>query len=476
MVSSSSPTPDAPRQDSTDAPQPYGPVADAVAPRLFDAHHVWITIGALALVFLGAFESMAVTTIMPVVSADLDGESLYALAFAGPLATGVIGMVIAGNWSDRSGPAGALYTAGTLFVVGLLISGLSTDMPTFLLGRLAQGFGSGAITVALYVVVARALPAALHPKIFAGFATAWVVPSLVGPTIAGSVTDLWSWHWVFLGVVVLVLAAVALIVPTLRRLPSVTHDAQRPRWELGRWGWAALAAIAVLALNIAGDAGPWGPLYALGALAVGLVAVRPLLPRGTLRMRRGLPSVIALRGLVGAAFFATEVYIPYLLVTDYGFTPTLAGLALTGGALTWAVGSNLQGRLGHSLPDIVFVRIGTAVAFVAIGLVLLCTALGLSPALIIAAWVIGGAGMGFVFPRFGVMTLAQSSIADQGFNSAALSISDSFGSALAIAVAGVLFGLATGGVWPFVFVFIFTSAIALATVLFGPRIVPARSA
>ena len=45
--------------------------------------YLWITVGACALVFLGAFESLAVTTVMPAVSADLDGERLYALAFAG---------------------------------------------------------------------------------------------------------------------------------------------------------------------------------------------------------------------------------------------------------------------------------------------------------------------------------------------------------------------------------------------------------
>lgn len=33
------------------------------------------TVGACALVFLSAFESLAVTTIMPLVSRDLDGAS-----------------------------------------------------------------------------------------------------------------------------------------------------------------------------------------------------------------------------------------------------------------------------------------------------------------------------------------------------------------------------------------------------------------
>ncbi len=131
--------------------------------------YLWVTIGACALVFLAAFESLAVTTIMPVVSRDLDGASLYALAFAGPLATGVIGMVAAGNWSDRRGPAVPLYSSVALFVVGLLIAGTALSMPALVAGRLVQGLGGGALTVALYVVVARVYPATLHPKIFAAF-------------------------------------------------------------------------------------------------------------------------------------------------------------------------------------------------------------------------------------------------------------------------------------------------------------------
>src|SRR5690554_1093577 len=166
-------------------------------PGLFSRDYLWITIGSCALVFLGAFESLAVTTIMPVVSADLDGAGLYALAFAGPLATAVIGMVVAGNWCDRIGPITPLYTSAVAFVLGLLVAGTATLMPVLVAGRLLQGLGAGAINVALYVVVARVYPARLHPQIFAGFAAAWVIPSLIGPFAAGVVTELFSWHWVF---------------------------------------------------------------------------------------------------------------------------------------------------------------------------------------------------------------------------------------------------------------------------------------
>ena len=114
---------------------------------------------------------------MPGVSAELGGQSLYALAFAGPLAVSVVGMVLAGNWSDRRGPRGALLAAVLLFAVGLIIAGTAQTMGVLVAGRLIHGFGGGALTVALYVIVARVYPHYLQPRIFAGFAAAWVVPS-----------------------------------------------------------------------------------------------------------------------------------------------------------------------------------------------------------------------------------------------------------------------------------------------------------
>lgn len=182
----------------------------------------------------GHLTTLAVTTIMPVVSEDLNGASLYALAFAGPLATGVIGMVIAGNWSDRGGPVAPLYTSSVLFAIGLVIAGTAQTMVVLVVGRLVQGLGTGAVIVALYVVVARVFPPRLHPSIFAGFAAAWVIPSLVGPFAAGAITELFTWHWVFLSVVGLVIVATAMVGPALRGLPRGGTDASVP------WAFAVL--------------------------------------------------------------------------------------------------------------------------------------------------------------------------------------------------------------------------------------------
>lgn len=461
---------------------------------IFHRDYLLVTLGACALVFLAAFESLAVTTIMPVVSRELDGAALYALAFAGPFATGVIGMVAAGNWSDRHGPVGPLYASVAMFAVGLLAAGTAGSMPALVAGRLVQGLGGGAITVALYVVIARVYPRALHPKIFAAFSAAWVIPSLVGPFAAGLVAQLASWHWVFLGVVGLVVPALLMIVPALRGLHG-TPDADIPEgappvdmstggarkaWGYGRLAWATLAALAVLGLNLSVRLPVAGGVVAVAAVAVALIAVRPLVPQGTLIAQRGLPSVILTRGLAAASFFGAEVYLPYLLVERYSFTPTFAGLTLTGGAVAWAAGSAVQGRLGERLDHRRAVRIGAALVLAAIALVLVTTVLGWPAVVAIAAWVLAGGGMGLMYARLSVMTLGLSSKQNEGFNSSAMSISDSLGGALSLATTGIVFSAFTTAGAPaasFAGVFALTAVIAAAAVVVAPRVaVPQASA
>ncbi|MBT2476013.1 MFS transporter, partial [Microbacterium sp. ISL-103] len=181
------------------------------APSIWDRERLWVTVGAVALIFLAAIEALAVTTVMPIVSEALDGRALYAVAFAGTLATSVIGMVAAGAWADARGPRGALYAAVSLFIAGLLLSGLAVTMDQFLIGRLVQGLGAGGQTVALYVVVARLYPPHLHGRVFAAFAAAWVVPSMIGPFLAGAVAEYLDWRWAFLGVAVLTIVAFLMV-------------------------------------------------------------------------------------------------------------------------------------------------------------------------------------------------------------------------------------------------------------------------
>ncbi|MGK3953050.1 MFS transporter [Microbacterium sp. I2] len=435
---------------------------------IWQSRFVWVTVGAVALIFLAAIQSLAVTTVMPVVSADLDGDRLYAVAFAGTLATSVIGMVAVGSWCDRGGVLAPLTTAVVLFVVGLLLAGLAPTMPLLVLGRLVQGLGTGGQTVALYVVVARVYPPALHGRVFAAFSAAWVVPSLIGPFLAGAVTEFLHWRWVFLGVAGLTVVAFALVVARLHGRPLSTDDPASGRvWP--RLVCAIAVAAGALGLSLAGELGTWAWAAVVASVVVIGLASRPLLPRGTLVAARGLPSVVLMRGLIAGALFGAEIYVPYLLIDEYGFSPTWAGLGLTAAALAWAAAADVQGRFGERLGNVRITVIGSSLLVTSL-VIAAVTAVGhLHPAVLIGGWAFAGAGMGLMYPRLTVLTLAYSTPQNQGFNSSALSISDSIGAASAIAMLGLVFTALVGTDAGFPAVFAIAGLLALAALIPGLR-------
>jgi MFS family permease len=461
--------------EMTTSPKQSGPASADLPPPggVLNSQYRWVSIGMCALIMLSAFEALAVTTIMPTISRELDGAGLYAFAFAGPLAVSVVGMVLAGAWSDRGSPRNALFASVGLFVIGLVIAGTATNMGIFVAGRLVHGLGGGALTVALYVIVARVYPPVLHARIFAGFAAAWVIPSLIGPVIAGLLADTVGWRWVFLGVVALVALAMLMVVPAMRGVHAPDAGQERVPWNVRRIGWALLVAVSVLVLNLAAEArGPVQWIAPFVGVLVALFALRPLMPAGMLRAGRGLPSVILLRAIVAGTFFASEVYVPYLLVSQHGLSPTIAGLALTAAGLSWAAASWVQGRFpGITHRTAAF--LGAVGLSIAVASLLATAAFDLSPAVVIVGWAFAGAGMGLLYPRLGVLTLEYSTIENQGFNSSALSIADSIGSAIALAVTAIVFSALAplGGGWPFAGAFAFTALLCVVAFAAGPRIV-----
>ncbi|GAA1728737.1 MFS transporter [Microbacterium paludicola] len=465
-------------------PEPHGltrpiPVAhvDAEGARsLWDPRVAWVTAGSVSLIFLAALTSLALTTVMPVVSEALDGDALFALAFSGTLATGVIGMVAAGAWSDRSGPVLPLFTAVALFVAGLAIDALAPTMEILVLGRLITGLGSGAQVVALYVVVARVYPSALHGRVMAAFSAAWVVPSLVGPSVAGIVTEHLGWRWVFAGLGALTIVAFAMILPRLLHLRGPAAGGATPQGGVARrLMFAVFVAVAALALGITGElAESLDPALGWGIAGVTLVVIGvtilPPLPRRTLRSGRGLPSVVLMRGLIAGALFGAEIYVPYLLIDHYDFTPTWAGLGLTTAAIAWAISAQVSGRYGDRIGNTRTAATGVVLLLVAAVACGVTALLALPPVVPIALWSFAGFGMGLMYPRLTVLTLAYSDRANEGFNSAALQISDSVGASATIAVMGLAFTSLAGTGAGFPVVFAIAGALAILALVPGLRL------
>ncbi|MFF4851675.1 MFS transporter [Streptomyces sp. NPDC001194] len=407
-----------------------------------------LSLGIISVVFLIAFEATAVGTAMPVAARELDGIGLYAFAFSAYFTTSLFGMVLSGQWADRKGPLWPLAVGIAAFAAGLLLAGTAGAMWVFVLGRAVQGFGGGLVIVALYVVVSRAYEERLRPAIMAAFAASWVVPSVVGPLVSGAVTEHLGWRWVFVGIPVLVVVPLVVALPAIRRTASGPVDPGAPPAALDRrrirlaFGISAGAGL----LQYAAQDLRWLSLLPAAAGAALLVpAVRGLLPRGTYLARRGLPSVVLLRGVAAGSFIAAESFVPLMLVTQRGLSPTLAGFSLAAGGATWAAGSWLQSK-GRMAPY----RERLMVA----GMVLVAFAIAAAPAVLVesvpvwtlaAAWAVGCLGMGLVTASTSVLLLELSAPEEAGANSAALQISDALANVVLLAAGGAAFAALGGG-------------------------------
>ncbi|MFJ6140391.1 MFS transporter [Kitasatospora sp. NPDC092286] len=405
-----------------------------------------LTLGIVSVVLLLAFEATAVNTAMPVAARQLNGLELYAFAFSGYFTTTLFALVVSGQWCDKRGPLQPLFTGIAVFGAGLVVAGAAPGMWIFVSGRAIQGLGGGLVIVALYVVVGRAYPERLRPAVFAAFSSAWVLPSIVGPVVSGAVTQHLGWRWVFLAVPALILLPLAVMGPALRRSEREQPVLKGADFDRRRTRLAAMAALGAGLLQYAGQRLDLiGLVPAVAGAALLLPAVLGLLPTGTLRAGRGLPTVILLRGVAAGAFFAAEAFIPLMMVTQRGLSPTLAGLTLTSGGLSWALGSWLQGRPGAERYRETMIRVGFLLTAVAIA----GAALVLVPAVPVwvaaAAWGVGGIGMGLTVASVSVLMMRLSTPEDAGANSASLQMSDALGNVLLVGLAGVLFSALGGG-------------------------------
>jgi Major Facilitator Superfamily len=300
--------------------------------------------------------------------------------------------------------------------------------------------------VALYVGMGQAVPPALHPRLFALFAAAWVLPALIGPAVAALLVDLWGWRAVFLAVAALVPLAALALLPAFARLSAPPAGEADHGPAAHRIAWATLAASGALMLHGASQSHAPGLVLALlgaGAL-LALAAARRLLPRGSLSARAGLPAVIALRGLVAAAFATGEVFIPLYLTREQGWSLAHTAMALSAAALTWSAGSALQARLRADSHRRHGLRLGFVLLAAGIAIVAAQVLLAAPAGLVVAGWTLAGFGIGLAFPMLSVLMLRLSAAAEQGRNASALQLADALCSSATLALAGALFALGVG--------------------------------
>jgi len=393
-----------------------------------------LTAGLLITIVAGAFEALAVATVLPDTVDDLGGLNYYGWILASFTLANLIGIVVAGSEIDRLGMVPPFIVGIGCFAGGLLIGGLAPAMPVLIGGRILQGFASGMLISVAYAAIRTAYDADSRPRLMALWSSAWVVPGLVGPAVAGFVAETVGWRWVFLGMIPFPLIAGVLTVPSLRAVDR----AQGGDRDLSRLRDAVLLAAGTALLLAGFGRSQWLVLAVL--VVVGLVIMLPafqrLSPPGTLTARPGVAAAVACMILLTIGFFGFEFFIPLALTDLRDQSTVMAGLPLTASALTWTAGAWIVDRRSKTYSRSLLLRGGLALIAIGILLTLGVFLSGLPVLVSLPTWAVAGLGMGISFSTLMLAVLDDAPEGSEGATISAGQLANTLGVSLGVGIGG----------------------------------------
>jgi len=173
---------------------------------------VVLGLAAVAVAFAAA-DTYVVVLALPDMMAGV-GVSPEELQRGAPIVSGfLLGYVamlpLIGRIADLRGRVPVLVAALLVFAVGSLVTALSYDMPTMVVGRFLQGVGGGGLVPATLALVADIYPTERRGVPLGVVSAVQEIGSVLGPLFGALVLSVADWRMIFLInlVVGLVLAA-----------------------------------------------------------------------------------------------------------------------------------------------------------------------------------------------------------------------------------------------------------------------------
>lgn len=410
-----------------------------------DGRRRWIALYVLCLGSLMiVLDSTIVNVALPSIRADLDFSetslawvvNAYLLTFGGFLLLG-------GRLGDLYGPRRLFLLGITLFTLASLACGLSTTQAALVTARAVQGLGGAVVSaVSLSLIMSLFTEQGDRAKAMGVFGFVASGGGTVGVLLGGVLTDLLSWHWIFL---VNVPVGVAVIACALALLPGGRGHSTAQRLDAaGAVTVTAALMLAVYAI-VNGNQVGWltgrtlgllGGSAALLALFLALEArVRePLMPLGLFRLRN-----VATANTVGvlwaaamfAWFFLSALYLQQVL----GYDPLHVGLAflptsLIMGAFSLGLSAKLVMRFGIRAP------LGVGLGLAAVGLALFVRAPvdGGFVRDVLPSMVLLGFGAGMAFNPLLLAAMGDVAPTESGLASGLVNTAFMMGGALGLAV------------------------------------------
>jgi EmrB/QacA subfamily drug resistance transporter len=360
----------------------------------------------------------------------------YLLTFGGFL-------LLAGRLGDLFGHRRLFLLGITLFTVASLACGLSTTQGLLIAARAIQGFGGAVVSaVALSLIMTLFTEPGDRAKAMGVFGFVASGGGTIGVLLGGILTDVLSWHWIFL---VNIPVGIGVFALCLVLLPAGQGQAGEGRLDVaGAVTVTGALMLAVYAI-VNGNENGWMSAQTLGllGLAVALLAVflaiearvrAPLVPLGLLKHRNlATANFIAMISAASmfAFFFLSALYLQLIL----GYSPLEVGLAylpnsLIMGALSLGLSAKLVMKFGIKPPMIV------GMVLVAMALLLLARtpvdgsfAVDLLPGMILL-----GLGAGIAFNPMLLAAMGDVEPSEAGLASGIVNTSFMMGGALGLAV------------------------------------------
>jgi EmrB/QacA subfamily drug resistance transporter len=373
----------------------------------------------------------------------------YALTFG-------LTLVPSGRLGDALGRRTVFIVGVILFGLASLACGLAPTSALLVAARLVQGAAGGILNPQVSGLIQQLFRGAERGRAFGLLGATIGISTAVGPVTGGLILDRLGaehgWRWIFFVNLPVALAAVVL---ARRWLPDPPPRDHTRRLELDPVGVVLLGAAVLGLLLPVVETGHGSASVSWWVAAAGLAVLGVFLLWERREARHGREPVVDLHlfrvpgyaagATVGTIYFAGFTGIFFVLTIHFqqslGYSPLLAGLAVTpfaaGSAVTSAVGGRLVSRWGRSL-----VTAGLAIVLVgllATDAVLGSVAGGASGWALAGPLLVAGIGSGFVISPNVTLTVADVPVARAGTAGGLLQTGQRIGTAAGIALIGSVF-------------------------------------